>query len=220
MSSKPKVNVKKLLTMAPVLLAKHGEFVPTRLMALCVWIWVRQHTPQARKLLGVGLPEDERKKYESEDFLSLREVVVGVGACRQNIESWRRKKGFEEWRQAAVRSLITKDGLERVHINLQAQAERGRDSSIMKLYLQRFDPEYVERSSQDQRLSFKGYEPAGADRSRDRQRKVLAERAERLPVESVQIEIPVNGFEPDGQQTIEENTPPRLLVEQNGSGNP
>ncbi len=56
------------------------------------------------------------------------------------------------------------------------------DTAAAKIVIQRFDPRFAERSTQDQRHTFGGYEPAAADRSRERQRKALVDRAETSPV--------------------------------------
>ena len=195
-----KVNAKKLLALSPKIIEGHNGFRPSRLMQLSLWAWVHQNRPEIRELLqeidGVNFKE------KTDSILSLRQIVVALGYCKQNIERWTHAPGWKEWFDATVETLLKKNLLPRVHINLLQRAETTRDSSLIKLALERFDPEYSPRSVRDNKHTFAGYEPAGAARSEERQRKALAERKKQdaakapIPVESTMIKPPPTGFEP------------------------
>lgn len=94
---------------------------------------------------------------------------------------WKKKPGFMEWFDKVCHSTFSTEKLLDVHAAVYRRA-MGNSPADAKLFLQRFDKNYVERTQQDQRLSFQGYEPADADSSRDRQRKAIASRELALPV--------------------------------------
>ncbi len=68
---------------------------------------------------------------------------------------------------------ITDAHLTEMYLALQKRALT-HDTGAAKLIAQRFDPKYTERSQQDIRGVFAGYEPTEAENSRARQRKALA----------------------------------------------
>ena len=86
---------------------------------------------------------------------------------------WKKKPGFMEWFDKVCHSTFSKEKLLDVHAAVYRRA-LGNSPADAKLFLQRFDPAYTERSQHDQRVSFAGYEPAAADDSRARQRKAIA----------------------------------------------
>ncbi len=108
------------------------------------------------------------------------QILRDQGHAKWNWYKWQKEyPGFLLWWNIVIEDTIKDEHLSRLYLALHKRALT-HDTGAAKLIAQRFDPKYVERSSQDQRMSFKGYEPAAADSSRARQRKVLAERASKL----------------------------------------
>ena len=89
---------------------------------------------------------------------------------------WKKRAGFMEWFDKVCHSTFSSDKLLDVHAAVYRRA-MGNSPADAKLFLQRFDKNYTERSQSDQRHSFQGYDPPAADESRERQRKALAKQA-------------------------------------------
>ncbi len=85
---------------------------------------------------------------------------------------------------------ITDAHLTEMYLALQKRALT-HDTGAAKLIAQRFDPKYTERSQQDIRGVFAGYEPTEAQNSRERQRKALVSQEAALPV--VELPEPTQG---------------------------
>lgn len=122
------------------------------------------------------------------DYLGDEEGLTPQAILRKNgrsADNWwlwpKRHKGFTEWWNGIINNICSEH---KIHDLYKALYKRGlsNDTAATKIFLQRYDKNYVERTQQDQRLSFQGYEPADADSSRDRQRKAIASRELALPV--------------------------------------
>lgn len=166
------------------LLFGQGEFTPTANMCRLVVEYIAQ-------------PED----------LSPMQILKKQGHAKQNWYQWQQSHpGFLQWWNAVIEDVIRDEHLSGLYLQLMKRA-RTHDTGAAKLLMQRFDIKYTERSQQDNRLSFQGYDPPAADRSRERQRKALAEQAQALPVvevdarEALPEPIPSNADAPD------DNTP-------------
>lgn len=107
--------------------------------------------------------------------------------------------GFKDWLHVTIQSLLEKDVLQKVHLNLMRRAQTSHDAGLIKLAMQRFDKGFIPRSATSARHEFAGYEPPSddpderkraADRSRQRMRKAIA------PQQGGTI-VPPSGFLPE-----------------------
>lgn len=108
-------------------------------------------------------------------------ILDKTGHSRDNWWKWLvRYPNFLAWWNRTIERVFTDQRLNDLY---QALYRRGmqQDTAAVKLLMQRFDPKYTERSTQDHRVGFAGYEPAAADDSRERQRKALAKQVQALP---------------------------------------
>ncbi len=134
-----------------LLLYGDGEFKPTLLMAQCVMEYIRQ---------------------DSDD--SPMTLLDKMGRARQNWYYWKKDyPGFSTWWNRVIEDVIKEEYLSGMYLQLLKRA-RTHDTGAAKLIAQRYDPKYTERSHQDIRGVFAGYEPTEAQDSRERQRKALA----------------------------------------------
>ena len=93
----------------------------------------------------------------------------------------KRHPGFLKWWNTIIEHTFAAYRLNDIY---NALCRRGvkHDTAAAKIVIQRFDPRFTERSTQDSRHTFGGYSPPAAARSEERQRKALAEQGESLPV--------------------------------------
>ena len=144
-------NVKKAAANMPVVLAGYNGFTPSPLMRMAVWC------------------------YAACPGLTLHAIVVGLGHHGTNVWQWRQLTGWREWFDKALSEILQKDILQRFHVHLADLAVSGSDASVMKLFMQRFDSQYTERSSTDSKHTFAGFLPANGQPSADKSVKRLAE---------------------------------------------
>ncbi len=110
-----------------------------------------------------------------ETDLSPMQILEKQGHMRQNWYFWQRDHAeFMPWWNRVIEDIFKQEYLSGMYLQLLKRA-RTHDTGAAKLIAQRFDPKYTERTQQDQRHVFAGYEPALADESRERQRKIMAE---------------------------------------------
>ena len=141
-----------------LLLFGQGDFMPTANMCRLVIDYIRQ----------------------DEDLSPMR-LLVEQGHSRQNWYLWQNEyPGFLKWWNRVIEDVIKEEYLSGMYLQLLKRA-RTHDTGAAKLIAQRYDPKYTERSQQDQRVSFQGYDPPAAEDSRERQRKALAKRGQSLP---------------------------------------
>ncbi len=204
-----------LIEAMPPILAGTAGFQPTRLMQKTLWLFVNQHEPAVREVLTeAGITG----KGEF-DELSMPMIVAGLGHSRTNYYNWLAMDGFKDWLHVTIQSLLEKDVLQKVHLNLMRRAQTSHDAGLIKLAMQRFDKDFVPRSATSARHEFAGYDPPSdpeeqkraADESRRRQREVLAQREREkagdkpLAIDSAALVVPADGFlpeNPDRQNTM------------------
>ncbi len=192
-----KKDTEALIKSMPPILAGTSSFQPTKLMQRAVWLYVMQDEPEVRKILDENGVEGKG----SENLLSITQILVALGHSRTNYYLWTRMPGFFDWLNTTVTSLLERESLQKVHLNLMRRAQTTHDAALLKLALQRFDPKFVPKTATTARHEFAGYEPPSdpeerkrlADNSRRRQREALAER------EHGEI-VPSEGFESKGSE--------------------
>ncbi len=174
-----KKDTEALIKSMPPILAGTSSFQPTKLMQRAVWLYVMQDEPEVRKILDENRVEGKG----SENLLSITQILVTLGHSRTNYYLWTRMPGFFDWLNTAVTSLLERESLQKVHLNLMRRAQTTHDAALLKLALQRFDPRFVPKAATTARHEFAGYEPPSsdpeerkraADRSRQRQREEMA----------------------------------------------
>ncbi len=102
------------------------------------------------------------------------QILIDSGKCPDNWWVWpRRYVGFMDWWNSLIDNVMSNQRLHDMYRALYRRALT-HDTGAAKLIAQRFDPKYTERSHQDIRGVFAGYEPTEAQDSRERQRKALA----------------------------------------------
>ena len=107
-----------------------------------------------------------------EDNLLPHQILKKNGRARENWYIWSKRKGFLDWWNGVIDGVFSKQRLGDLYSALYRRGLNN-DTAAAKIFLQRYDPKYTERSQQDQRLSFQGYEPAAEADARDRMRKAL-----------------------------------------------
>lgn len=192
MAEKAKDTESSLVKTMPVILAGTSNFKPSPLMQRVLWLYVMQSQndiQQALKELGVEGRGPENR-------VSMPQICVALGHSRNNYYEWLSKDGFKDWKFSAITSLLEKDMLQKIHLNLADRATTTHDAGMIKLALQRFDKDFVPRSATSARHEFAGYEPGdaeeqnrAADESRRRQRDAMAAR-------QGDTVVPPGGFSP------------------------
>ena len=137
---KEQKKILNLISDMPSICGSYNGFQPSQLQQVAVWLYVK-----------------------SQD-LSLHRILVLLGRDPSNLFYWQRSPGWAAWFDRACDDLLAGRGLRGVHLNLLKLAESTPDSSAIKLYLQRFDRQFVERSSSDSRHSFAGFMPGQGDK--------------------------------------------------------
>lgn len=100
-------------------------------------------------------------------------LLRAMGKTPENWWVWpKRYPGFLAWWNKCVNHVFSEYRLNDLYNALYRRGSK-HDTAAAKIVIQRFDPRFTERTQGDQRHSFAGYEPKGADSSRDRQRKAL-----------------------------------------------
>ena len=159
------------------LLFGRGDFTPTGLMARLVVTFMAE-----------------------EESLSPMQVLAKMGHAKWNWYKWQQEQpGFLDWWNTVIEETIKDEHLARMYLSLFKRALT-HDTGAAKLIAQRFDPKYTERSQQDIRGIFAGYEPTEAQNSRERQRKALAS-----PQDAPQLTItalPIPEHPPEAQQGV------------------
>lgn len=95
---------------------------------------------------------------DCEELTNPPKILTALGHDRSNWYKWKVMKGFNEWWQTAIEEELRGDTLSKVHVNLARLAMTHRDSSTIKLYLERFDDEYKPSLRQVHSLD-RGYPP-------------------------------------------------------------
>ncbi len=108
-----------------------------------------------------------------EDNLLPHQILKKNGRARENWYIWSKRKGFLDWWNGVIDGVFSKQRLGDLYSALYRRG-LSNDTAAAKVFLQRYDPKYTERSQQDIRGVFAGYEPTEAQDSRERQRKALA----------------------------------------------
>lgn len=83
-------------------------------------------------------------------------------------------KGFKNWFDSVVYGALTTDGLRAVHRAMYREALKD-SAQDRKLFLQRFDKDYAERSTSDSTHTFKGFVPPASEavqQSKDLQKRL------------------------------------------------
>jgi len=75
--------------------------------------------------------------------------LTAMGHDRSNWYKWQRMPGFREWWDRAIEEELRGGTLRRVHANLARLAQTQRDSSTIKLFLERFDNDYKPASKRE-----------------------------------------------------------------------
>lgn len=148
-----------------------------------------QFTPSVRSLI-FGSPNHEPTALQTQllyNYITDEEGKTPTALLREMgkaPEMWwiwpKRHPGFLDWWNTIIEHVFAKHRLNDLY---KALHKRGvtHDTQAAKIVIQRFDPRFTERSQADIRGVFAGYDPPAADRSRERQRKVLAKQVESLP---------------------------------------
>lgn len=202
-----KKDTEALIKSMPPILAGTSSFQPTKLMQRAVWLYVMQDEPEVRKILDENGVEGKG----SENLLSITQILVTLGHSRTNYYLWTRMPGFFDWLNTTVTSLLEKESLQKVHLNLMRRAQTTHDAALLKLALQRFDPKFVPKAATTARHEvFAGYEPCSKEEqeraienSRQRQREAMAKREYR---EVVPSEGPIPGTTADESKGSEAET--------------
>lgn len=135
-----------------------GEYTPTVKQAQAVYLFITSETPKP-----------------------IHQIVGDITYDASLWYKWKKKPGFLQWFEKVCHTTFSTEKLLDVHAQIYRRA-LGNSPADSKLFMQRFDPLYTERTQQDNRVTFGGYEPSAADDSRERQRKALAEQGESPPV--------------------------------------
>lgn len=133
---------------------QEGGFKPTTLMAQALVAWCLQSVePAVAEMLNVKEGKD----------LSPPLVITALGSHRQNWYDWHKRKGFVKWWREGVEKLITDRILPIVQRHHASLSTVTKDPSMLKLFYQRFDEKYIERSSKALTHDFPGFKPPDAD---------------------------------------------------------
>ena len=171
-----------------ILLYGYGDFEPTGIMCRVITEYMRQET----------------------DY-SPMQILERQGHRRQNWYFWQRDHpDFLTWWNKVIENVIKEEYLSGMYLQLIKRAGT-HDTGAAKLIAQRYDPKYTERSQQDTRHSFQGYEPKAAEDSRERQRKALAEQSQALPVVEVDAREALPEAPPSNAVAPDENTHPEPM---------
>ncbi len=103
---------------------------------------------------------------------SVTQIMIDNGHNPDLWFKWKiRYPGFEKWFNDST-TAVFKD---KVPILWNALYRRAvlHDTQAAKLCIQRFDPDFTERSSTDSKHTFAGFTPGNADRERERMRKAI-----------------------------------------------
>ena len=68
--------------------------------------------------------------------------LTAMGHDRSNWYKWQRMEGFRQWWDKAIEEELCGGTLRKVHANLAKLAQTHRDSSTIKLFMERFDKDY------------------------------------------------------------------------------
>ena len=83
--------------------------------------------------------------------------LTTMGHDRSNWYKWQKLPGFQQWWYKTIEEELQGGILNKVHANLAKLAMTQRDSSIIKLFLERFDKQYKPTTKQEH--GFAGIEP-------------------------------------------------------------
>lgn len=112
------------------------------------------------------------------------QILRDQGHAKWNWYKWQKEyPGFLAWWNTIIEDTVKDEHLSRLYLSLYKRALT-HDTGAAKLIAQRYDPKYTERTQQDQRHTFAGYEPEADADARERMRKALAKQVESKPVES------------------------------------
>ncbi len=149
-------------------------------------------------LREIGDPKCER-------VTSAPMLLKVMGHDRSNWYKWGNLQGFKGWWSRALEDQLTGDTLRRVHLNLAKLAQTQRDSSIIKLFLERFDKEYKPAT----RLEHSAAETANdrqiqaaIERSQERGRQTRAKQVESR-VKDTANSLPASTEQPDKTERSE-----------------
>jgi hypothetical protein len=120
---------------APTLIEGTAGFQPTNLMQRVL----------VRHLRSLDDPDVEKTK-------SPPVVLKTMGHDRTTWYKWLRMSGFKAWWDKAMDEQLGGGTLRCVHAHLAKLAQTQRDSSIIKLYLERFDKSYKPTTAQEHSL--------------------------------------------------------------------
>ncbi len=103
---------------------------------------------------------------------SVTQIMIDNGHNPDLWFKWKiRYPGFEKWFKDSVH-VVFKDQIP-ILWNALFRRAKTHDTGAAKLCVQRFDPEFTERSSTDNKHTFAGFTPGNADKSRERERKAI-----------------------------------------------
>jgi len=120
--------------------------------------------------------------YDNPKELRPTQLLPKIGMTRENWYNWKTDKKFMEWWiQVQYDTIALK--LPDLYRSLY---ERGQinDTAAAKLVIQRFDPEFRERSESDQKHTFPGYTPPAQDainRSKQRESSIIEGKSDVVP---------------------------------------
>jgi hypothetical protein len=159
---------KRQLNVSVPALIDTKEFHPTCTMQKVLWAHLKE----------ISNPECDK-------VTNPAKILAKMGHDRSNWYKWQKQTGFWEWWNKAIEEELEGGILNRVYANLAKLAMTQRDSSVIKLFLERFDKKYKPATRQE--YDFAGYPPpekdvqAATERSEARRKHIDSQQVEQTP---------------------------------------